>query len=218
MTHSIWRAYIFIEIYFGSSADGNTKDVLHMEKEYRKKQEDMHIQHGNYKSAVPSLELPKSGFNNLEGKQHYDHASVSGNFSSIVDNVRAKDDMKPIDFRGLPFCGHMNVELLVNHHEATGNKKSCDIEIGENLHGTCPPSCTSSGRALLDETMHNNKRIDECSLSPENNGDERPCLSPSFSQLSHGENLFSWIHPTFTNDNTIAISELNLYLKSISVI
>lgn len=216
-----------------------------MEKEDGEKHKYMHLQRGNYESAVSSLEFPKHGLHNLEGEQHDDHANINSNFSSIVDNGQGKEDMKPIDS-----CGRMNDEL-VNHHEATGSKKSHDSEIGQNLNGTCqednlyasecPPSCTSSGRVLYDETMHNNKRMDGCPLylqinswkvdqkTPKDyidrNVDEQPCSSGSFSQLLLGENLLSCIHPSLpyqfseyqslTDDNTT--TKLHLYLKSISV-
>ncbi|XP_038892378.1 uncharacterized protein LOC120081503 [Benincasa hispida] len=188
--------------------DENTKDVLPIEKGDGEKQEYMHIEHGNYESSIPSLEFPKHSPDNLEGEQHYDHVNINGNFSSTVDNGQGKEDMKPIDS-----CGRMNDEL-VNHHEATGSKKSRDSEIGGNFHGTCQkdyiyaskclPSCTSSGRVLSDETMHNNKRMVGCTSyleinsgnvdqeTPkdyvESNVDEQPCSSGSFSQLLHAQN------------------------------
>ncbi|XP_022150653.1 uncharacterized protein LOC111018735 isoform X2 [Momordica charantia] len=195
--------------------DGNTKDILPMEKEDREKQEHMVTQHGDYQSTVPSLELSRPSLHNLEGEQHYDHVDINGSFSSIADDGRAKEDLKPINSCGFELSGRMNDESLVNHHETTGSKKSCDSEIGENLHGTCQegnlyvpeclPSWTSSGIALFDETMHNNIRMEECPLNlqinsgkvdlrtpkdyVESNGDEQPCLSVSFSQL-HAQNAY----------------------------
>ncbi|XP_008446596.2 uncharacterized protein LOC103489281 isoform X1 [Cucumis melo] len=175
--------------------DGNTKNVLSIEKD-GEKQENMHIQSGSYESAVPSLKFSKHGLDNHEGEQHDEHANINSNFSSIADSGQGKEDMKPIDS-----CERMNDEL-VNHHEATGNKKSSDNGSGGNLRGTCqedhlyasecPPS-TSSGRGLSDET----KRMDGWPLylekkTPkvhiESHVDEQPCSSGSFSQLLHAQN------------------------------
>ena len=222
----ICKLFRFIKIHFRSSVDENTKDVWPTEKEGREKQEYMNIQHGNYKFVVPCLELPKTGLDNLEGEQHYDHANINGSFSSFADNDQAKEDMKPVDSCGFQFSGRMN-ELLVNHHEASGSKKSRDSENGENLLGTCqegnlyvsecPPSCSSSGRVLNECPL--NLQINSCKVDQktpedykESNGDEQPCPSESFSQFSHGENyilLYSSNlvkHQSFTNGNTVTTS------------
>ncbi|XP_022968243.1 uncharacterized protein LOC111467538 isoform X1 [Cucurbita maxima] len=181
--------------------DENTKDVWTTEKEGREKQEYMNIQHGNYKFVVPCLELPKTGLDNLEGGQHYDNANINGSFSSFADNDQAKEDMKPVDYGGFQFSGRMN-ELLVNHHEASGSKKSRDSENGKNLLGTCqegnlyvsecPPSCSYSGRVLNEcplNLQRNSCKVDQKTPEDykESNGDEQPCPSESFSQLSHAQ-------------------------------